>query len=58
MAKAAHAGAYEQLPLLGEDGPAAVATLRDPTDGLLSGFSPRTPFFGSAAAVLHYNCFS
>ena len=58
MAKADHADAYKQRPFGKEAGLAAAVTRKNLTDGLLYGFVRRTQHFGSAAAVLHYNCFS
>ena len=58
LAKADRADAYKQLPLLRENEPGAVVTLRNPSDGLLYGLIPRSQLFGSAAAVLHYDCLS
>ena len=58
MAKADHADAYKQLPLKKEDELTAVATLQSPEDEKCYGFIPKTQLFGSAAAVLRYNCLS
>ena len=57
MAKANHADARKQLPVKKVAEPAAVVTLKDPADGPWRGFIPLPQLFGSAAAVLHYNCF-
>ena len=53
MIKADRAVACKELPMRREDEFAAVAAPKNPTDGLLRGFVPRTQPFGSAAAVLH-----
>ena len=58
MAKADRADAYKQRPFGKEAGLAAAVTRKNLTDGLLYGFVRRTQHFGSAAAVLHYTCFS
>ena len=58
MAKADHADAYKQLPLMQGGELTAVVTLQSPQDGLRYGFLPKTQLFRSTAAVLHYNCLS
>ena len=58
----AHEDAYEHLPFKKEDELAAAVTLKNPTfhgaGGPRRGFIHGTQLFGSAAAVLHYTCFS
>ena len=58
MAKADHADACRQLPLKAGDELTAVVTLQSPEDEKWYGFIPKTQLFGTAAAVLHYNCLS
>ena len=58
LATADHADTYKQLPVKREDEPAAVVTPKNPTNGMRRGPIPRTQLLGSAAAVLHYHCFS
>ena len=56
MAKADHADAYEQLPLLGEGELAAAETRQNPADKMRHGVAPTTQLVGSAAAVPLYDC--
>ena len=58
LSKVDQKSAYKNLPLNPDQSAACIATLRNPSDGLLCGFHPRTLLFGAVAAVLHYNCFS
>ena len=58
MAKVDRADAYKQLPVASKGELAAAATGGRTVDGMWYGFIPHTPLFGSAAAVLRYNCLS
>ena len=58
MAKAGRADAYKQLPMEELDELAAAITLKQPRKKKRFGFIPKTQLFGSAAAVLRYNCLS
>ena len=55
--KADHEAAYNTLPLGPADQLYSIVALRHPTSGIWYGFRSRTLFFGSVAAVIHYNVF-
>ena len=56
--KVDHEATYKALPLRPADARHAVIALWDNTTKAWFGFKPKTLLFGSAAAVLHYNCLS
>ena len=56
--KADHANAYRQLPLRPSEARFAHVVARNPSDGHVAVFIPRTLLFGSSTAVAHYNALS